>query len=128
MRWLSVLPMFSSLCVASSQCHDRSEHNPLIGGHTIIGHVELHRKSVESAKVQIYASSGQRVWTGTTDKDGMFATGELPPDRYRLEVSGWGSGNVRLNPDAYKNLGMVEQHWQLLLWDHGCLGSGAAGN
>ena len=37
-----------------------------------------------------------------TDKDGSFRITHLRPDTYRLDVRGWGSATIRLNPDLNK--------------------------
>jgi hypothetical protein len=71
--------------------------------------------------VRLYSSSGKTAWIGTTDKNGRFATTKMPPGDYRLEVSGWGSTKVHLNPEF--NKGPFDQipAWHLLFTDNACI-------
>jgi len=77
---------------------------------------------VKFAKVRLYSSSGKTAWIGTTDKNGRFTTDKVPPGEYRLEVSGWGSTTVQLNPELDKG-GFSAQipAWNLLLSDNACV-------
>ena len=116
------------LCAARSHCPNPRLQNPTIGGNVIVGYVELNHKPLQFAKVKVYSSSGKRVWVGATDTDGMFATGEMLPGDYTIKVAGWGSGNVRLDPDLFKEMGPSRAGWHLLLFDPGCVGTMANGN
>lgn len=74
-----------------------------------------------SALVQLYASVGVAAWVGFTDKNGEFATVKLPPGVYRLEIDGWGSTKVRLDPNLAKKFHGQVPTWSLLLMDNGCV-------
>ena len=79
------------------------------------------------AKVHLYSSSGKMAWVGATDKDGGFSTGEMAPDEYRIEATGWGSASVRLNPDVAKQFSQTPS-WTLQLMNKGCISAIAVRN
>lgn len=92
-----------SLCVTASHCPDPQLQEAAIGANTINGGVVLHKRPVKCAKVRLYSSSGKTAWIGKTDKDGRFKTDQLPPGNYRLEISGWGSTTIHLNPEKTRD-------------------------
>jgi hypothetical protein len=116
------LILTASLCLAAPRCPDPRLRQATIGGEIITGGVTLHRKPVKFAKVQLYSSSGKTGWIGTTDKNGRFTTDKMAPGDYRLEVSGWGSTTVQLNPELDKGgfSGQIPA-WNLLLSDNACV-------
>ena len=110
----------ATLCNAASQCPDPKLQEAAIGGNTINGGVVLHKKPVQFAKVRLYSSSGETAWTGKTDKDGTFKTGQLPPGDYRLEIRGWGSTTIHLNPEIDEGFRQTPV-WNILLVDNACV-------
>jgi Carboxypeptidase regulatory-like domain len=92
-----------------------------IGGDTIAGGVLMRKKPLKFAKVRLYFSSGATAWNGTTDNNGRFATTKVPPGDYRLEVSGWGSTTVHLNPELNKGPFGQTPAWNLMLMDNACV-------
>jgi len=92
----------------------------VIGGNTIDGGVVLHKKPVKFARVRVYSSSGEIAWIGKTDKDGTFKTAQLPSGDYRLEISGWGSTTIHLNPEIDKGIRQTPI-WNILLTDNACV-------
>jgi len=124
MRWPAItLILAASLCIAAPRCPDRRLRQATIGGDTITGGVVLHKKPLTFAQVRLYSSSGKTAWIGTTDKNGRFTTNKMPPGDYRLEVSGWGSTTVQLNPEVDKGFGSQIPAWDLLLLDNACVGT-----
>lgn len=95
------LVVFSSLCYAS-RCPDPNLRQAVIGGDTINGSIVLQQKPLKLAQLRLYFSTGKTAWVGMTDKDGSFRITHLRPDTYRLDVRGWGSATIRLNPDLNK--------------------------
>ena len=87
-----------------------------MGGNVIEGAVFLLSKPVDFARVTIYSSAKKKVWGGETDKDGIFHSGVLPGDVYRIDVAGWGNVLVRLDPDKDKSVtGFRPGYWLMLL-------------
>src|SRR5262245_47054475 len=122
MRWLTfTLILKGSLCLAATVCPDPNLRQAKIGGDAISGYVLLHKKPLRFARVRLYPASGKADWTGRTDKNGGFVISKLPPADYRLEVDGWGSTSVQLNPDLDKKFHGQTPAWGLLLIDHGCV-------
>jgi len=70
--------------------------------------------------VRLYSSSGETAWVGKTDKDGRFGTAKLAPGDYRLEVSGWDSTTIHLDPEKDKGFRQTSS-WDLLLIDNACV-------
>lgn len=95
------LVFFTSLCYAS-HCSDPRLRQAVIGGDTINGSIILQKKPLKFAQLRLYFSTGKTAWVGMTDKDGSFRITHLRPDTYRLDVRGWGSATIRLNPDLNK--------------------------
>src|SRR5262245_5523551 len=125
MRWLAfILILNASLCMAAPLCPDPHLREARIGGDSITGTVLLRHKPFGFALVRVYSSPNAIPWFGMTDKNGGFATSKLPPADYRLEVIGWGSTSVRLDPNLDKQFGGQVPVWRLLLTDDGCVGSG----
>jgi len=118
--FLLALILAATLCNAASRCPDPKQQEAAIGGKTINGGVVLHKKPVKFAKVRLYSSSGETAWIGKTDKDGTFRTTQLPPGDYRLEISGWGSTTIHLNPEMDKGLRQTPG-WNLFLIDNACV-------
>jgi hypothetical protein len=118
--FLLTLILAATLCNAASRCPDPKLKEAAIGGSTIDGGVVLHKKPVKFAKVRLYSSSGQTAWIGKTDKDGRFRTAQLPPGDYRLEIIGWGSATIHLNPEIDKGFRQTPV-WNILLIDNACV-------
>jgi hypothetical protein len=109
-----------SLRVIASPCPDPMLQEATIGGNTVNGGVVLDKKPVKFANVSFYSSSGETAWIGKTDKDGVFNTAQLPPDDYQLEIGGWGSTTIHLNPVIDKGFHQTPV-WSILLFDKGCV-------
>jgi len=122
MRWSALTVILAtSLCVAAPRCPDPELRQATIGGDSITGGVLLHKEPLKFARVRLYSSSGKSGWIGTTDKNGRFIINKMPPGDYRLEVSGWGSATVHLNPEVDKGHGGQIPAWGLLLGDNACV-------
>jgi hypothetical protein len=117
---LLTLILAATLCNAASRCPDPKLREAVIGGNTINGGVVLNKKPVRFADVRLYSSSGEAAWIGKTDKDGTFKTALLPPDDYRLEINGWGSTTIHLNPGIDKGFRQTPV-WNILLIDNACV-------
>ena len=121
--------MFCSLAIAGeavSPCPDPSLRQAEIGGDRIVGVVLRQGKPVKLALIKVYSSSSAKtVWVWATDKDGKFRSEKLAAGSYRVEVSGWGSTTIKLNPklDRMPISGQVIQ-WHLSLADEGCVSAG----
>jgi hypothetical protein len=113
---------FTSLCFAA-QCPDPRLRQAVIGGETINGSVVLHQKPLKSAQLRLYFSIGKTAWVGMTDKDGTFRISQLRPDTYRLDVRGWGSATIRLNPDLNKLANGQIPVWSVQLMEDKCVGT-----
>src|SRR5260370_10366509 len=123
MRWLAFsLILKASLCLAAPLCPDPNLQQAKIGGDAITGYVLLHKKPVRFAAVRLYSPLGTFAWIGTTDKNGGFVTGKLPPADYRLEIDGWGSTSVQLDPKLDQEWRPQVPSWSLLLTDNACVG------
>jgi hypothetical protein len=118
--FLLTLILAAILFNAASRCPDLKLQEAAVGGHTINGGVVLHKKPVKFAGVHLYSSSGETAWIGKTDKDGTFKTAQLPQDDYRLEISGWGSTTIHLNPEIDKGFRQTPV-WNILLIDNSCV-------
>jgi len=118
--FLFTLILAATLCSAASRCPDPKLQEAAIGGNTINGGVVLHKKPLKFAKVRVYSSSGETAWIGKTDKNGAFKTAQLPPGDYRLEISGWGSTTIHLNPEIDKGFRQTPV-WNILLVDNACV-------
>ncbi len=122
MRWLVfTLLLKASLCMATTHCPDPRLRQAKIGGDAITGIVLLHNQPLSFALVWLYSASGTPVWVGITDKDGGFVIGKLPRADYLLQVDGWGSTNVQLNPDLDKTFNGQVPAWSLSLMDDACV-------
>ena len=122
-----ILASFS--CLAASHCPDPQLREAKIGGDAIFGGVSLHKKPLRFARVRLYSSSGKILWIGKTNKHGTFEIRKLVPGDYRLEVDGWGTTTVRLNPELAKPNGFGQvPAWNLLLTDHACVSTMAVMN
>jgi hypothetical protein len=118
----------SAVGQASSHCPDRSLQQASIGGDRIVGAVVRQNETEKFAKIRVYSStSGKTVWVWTTEKDGSFTSVKLPAGSYRLEVTGWGSGTVILDPKL-SQIGTQTVNWSLTLTEDGCIGAGASTN
>ena len=96
--FLLTLILAATLYNAAPRCPDPKLQKAAIGGNTVNGGVELHKKPLKFAKVRLYSSSEETAWIGKTDKDGAFRTTRLPPDDYRLEISAVGEYNNPIGP------------------------------
>ena len=94
----------------------------MIGGDTINARVSL-TKPLTLAQVRLYFSTGKTAWVEVTDKDGGFRITHLPPGTYRLEVRGWGSTTIRLDPKL-NNFGTQVPDWDVELMEDECVGAG----
>ena len=91
----AIFLLLSVIAAAASPCHDPRLRSATVAGDAIRGSVTKNRKPVRLAQVHLY-SAGRLVSTGTTDKDGMMTFDHLPPDKYQLYISGWGSVSVEV--------------------------------
>jgi hypothetical protein len=122
-RLLLTLVLATSLCNAAPRCPDPRLRLAIIGGDTITGGVLIHKKPLKFAQLRLYSATGKTAWFGMTDKDGSFRITHIPPDTYRLDVRGWGSTTIRLNPDLNKlPNGQIPTYWVLLM-ENGCVGT-----
>lgn len=131
MRSVAAIAMFlvASICTAS-QCPDPHQRQARIGGETINGGVVLHSKPLESAQVQLYFLTGKIAWTGMTDKGGNFHIAHLRPGKYRLDVRGWGSTIIQLDPKLTNLQLPPGEEWAygVTLTDNECVDVGASAN
>ena len=94
----------------------------MIGGDTIDGSVILNQKPLKSAQIRLYFSTGKTAWVGMTDKKGSFRIAHLPPGTYRLDVRGWGSTTIRLDPTLTELPNGQMPSWAVQLMDNECVG------
>jgi hypothetical protein len=116
-----LLIFVTSLCFAGSRCADAGMRQASIGGNTIRGSVILSKKPVQFTPVRIYFSSGKAAWSGATDANGNFASNELPPGGYRLDIEHWGSTEIQLRPNLHTGTSNKTPLWNLFLSDHSCV-------
>lgn len=122
MSWRALaLILAVSVCDAAPRCSDPRWRHAKTCCETISGHVVLQQKPLTFAAVRVYSSLGKIAWIGTTDANGRFRTSKLSPGKYRLEVDGWGSTVVQLNPELDKGFGGGVHSWSLLLIDNACV-------
>jgi hypothetical protein len=114
------LVFFASLCYAS-HCPDPNLRQAVIGGDTINGSLILQTKPLKFAQLRLYFSTGKTAWVGMTDKDGSFHITDLRPDNYRLDVRGWGSATIRMNPDLTKLSNGQIPSYSVLLMENECV-------
>ena len=112
--------LLTFLSLAAARCPDPRLQDATIGGNTITGGVVLHKKPLRHAEVRLYFSSGEIAWTGKTDKNGRFGTSELKPGDYRIEIRGWGTTKIHLDPEVDKEF-MQKPEWGLLFVDNACV-------
>jgi len=124
MRWVAVAFVLGTCFCFASPCPDPRLRQAEIGGDTINGSVVLHQNPVKSALVRLYFSTGKTAWVGVTDKDGNFRITDLQPDTYRLDVRGWGSTTIRLDPALNQLPNGQVPSWHLTLDDDECVGAG----
>ena len=123
MRLIAATLVFvTSLCFAS-HCPDAGLRQAIIGGDTIDGSVILSPKSLKSAQIRLYFSTGKTAWVGMTDKKGSFRITHLPPDTYRLDVRGWGSTTIQLDPTLSKLSNGQVPNYFLQLMENECVGT-----
>lgn len=124
MRWVAItLVLVTSFCFAS-HCPDPRLQEAVIGGDTIDGSVFLQHKHVKFAQIRLYFSTGKTAWVGMTDTNGSFHITHLPSGTYRLNVRGWGSTTIRLDPRLNKLPSGRVPYWSVELLDHECVGFG----
>jgi hypothetical protein len=80
------------------------------------------QRAVKIVRYSEYSSSSKKVWTGRTNREGWSRTSTLASGDYRVEVDGWGSTTVRVNPELDKGHIQIGE-WHVLLMDNGCAGS-----
>jgi len=108
---------------ASDACPDPNLGQAKIEGDTMDGLVEREGKPLKLAQIRVYSSSsGKTVWVWRTDDDGRFTSQKLPPGSYRVEISGWGSTTVVLDPKSDSFAGQTV-NWSLEFLDNGCVGT-----
>ena len=95
----------------------------MIGGDTVNARLILDMKPLQFALVRLYFSTGKTAWAGVTDMDGSFRITRLPSGTYGLEVRGWGSTTIRLDPKL-NNFGTQVPDWDLELMEDECVGAG----
>jgi hypothetical protein len=88
--------------ISASHCPGVRLRQAVIGRDTIDGSVILKPKSLKFAQVRLYFSTGKTAWVGMTDQDGIFHITHLLPGTYRLDVRGWGSTTIQLDPKLSK--------------------------
>jgi hypothetical protein len=110
--------------ITTPLCPDTRLRQAKIGGDSITGYVLLHTKPLRSAVVHLYASVGVAAWVGFTDENGEFDTGKLPPGVYRLEIDGWGSTSVEVDPRPDREFGGQIPIWWLVFMDNACVSAG----
>lgn len=120
MKVAALLILLASACVASSRCPDPKLREVTIGGNTIRGGVVLRKNPVTLTRVRVYSLSGKTAWTGKTDNNGRFASGKLPAGDYRIQIQGWGSTTIHLNPEIDKQFSQ-KPAWELLFGDDACV-------
>jgi hypothetical protein len=118
LAFLLALP--ASLTFASS-CPDPNVGEPLIGGSSIHGGVEVKHKPLKFTPVRLY-SAGKLSWSGKTDGEGRFEIHNLVSGKYRLDVSRWGTTNVELKHELDKTGTGQIPYYYLVLLDNGCAG------
>jgi hypothetical protein len=124
MRRTGLLLIFAaSLCLGESPCPDPGLREAAIGGDTLRVGVVLHKEALAFVWVQLYSPWG--AWLGTTDKDGVFVIDKLLPGQYRLEVQGWGSTIIQMNPNLDQAFFQTPA-WNILLLDAGCVAVGTS--
>lgn len=116
------LVLFTSLCYAS-HCPDPNLRQAVIGGDTLNGSIILQKKPLKFAQLRLYFSTGKTAWVGMTDKDGGFSITNFRPDTYRLDVRGWGSATIRLNPDLNKLSNGQIPAYSVQLIENECVGT-----
>ena len=128
MRLVALTLLFiNSLCFAV-RCPDPNLRHAVIGGDTIDGSVVLKLKPLRSAQIRLYFSTGKTAWVGVTDKNGTFRITHLPPDTYRLDVRGWGSTTIRLDPKLDRLGFGQEPSFFLQLMENECVGTSTVVN
>jgi hypothetical protein len=115
-----MLTLFLTSLALASSCPDPNLRQAVIGGETIAGSVVLHQKPLKFAEVRLYAASGKTAWVGKTDHDGGFIIKHLQRDSYRLNVRGWGSTIIRLDPKLDRLGGQIIGY-SLQLTDNECV-------
>lgn len=80
----------------------------------------LRKKPLRLASVRLYSPSGETAWSGKTDNNGRFASSQLAAGDYRLEIQGWGSTKIHLNPEIDKQFSQ-KPAWDLLFGDDLCV-------
>lgn len=120
-RLALALILDASLCVGATRCPDPISRQAVIHGDTIAGSVVRRNKPLVFAPVRLYSSSGKTAWAGTTDKNGTFGIYKVPGGEYRLDVGGWGSTKIRMNPgDDRPGSGKIPV-WSVFLIDNACI-------
>ena len=120
-RFLLTLALSTTLCAGAPCCPETRLQQATIGGAAITGDVILHKRPLKFARVRLYSSSGKMSWRGRTDENGRFVINKVLPDKYRLEVDGWGATTVQLQKDfGTRSNGQVPT-WDLLLIDNACV-------
>ena len=127
-RLLLTLVLGTTLCNAAARCPDSRLRLAIIGGDTITGGVLVHKKPPKFAQLRLHSSTGKNAWVGMTDKDGSLCINHLPPDTYGLDVRGWGSTTIRLNPDLNKLPNGQIPTYSVLLVEKGCVGTATVVN
>ena len=80
------------------------------------------RNPLNFARVLLYFSTGKTAWVATTDKHGNLCIAHLRPDTYRLDVRGWETTTIRLDPTLSKLSNEQVPNWAAQLMDNECLG------
>jgi len=114
--------VLSSVCYGMP-CSESRLQQAVIGGNSIDGSVRLHHKPLRLAQLRLLFSNGKTAWVGATDKDGGFHIRDLRPDTYRLDVRGWGSTTIHINPDLNKLPNGQTLFYSVQLMDGECIGT-----
>jgi hypothetical protein len=79
------------------------------------------RKHLKSGRVVLYDALGKTAFVGLTDTNGVFAINDLASGVYRLDVSGWGTTTIRLNPELDMRSNGQVPLWSIQLLDNECV-------
>jgi len=121
-NWLVFLLALTSSWTVASSCPDPRLREAFIGGHSIVGDVQVKRTFLKFTHVELY-SADRLIWSGTTDRNGRFEINNLVSGKYRLTVSHWGSANIELKHGLDELSNGQRPNYRLMLSDNACVGT-----